>query len=1007
MVLTITGSALAASANPSVSAAFNKNAKTVTITVCGESETFTGITNNTTTNFIVNGWEVNVTAKNDAAVVNSVKALAPAEVTPPSDENGGNTGSGLRVVEIEQSWSKTTFHCNTFNGKARVWPQVGPYNKNSDGKIFLVLEEIPGTTLWSLIDVKDAMGNSLGVPECPGKHQFCGSHEWVSFSNNSGLPDGKNIQLQHLVKGGDPLKASFNLQKTVEGVEFSIWLVEYLSQFDVSEWMAKTNELLEGISFKLFKSDGGFLADGELDSDGTIYFEWDDMVITKLPAGDYYITEALTGLAAVVFDDIGVFEFTIGANGKPVINTGFNYADVWQSFAPDGSLSVLYEVGDAYKVRTDYDPGYQYYPVNPWFADFYVVSSSGVRSPSFCSYWYSGMAAPNLVDKTGIRFAGDNAVNKANILAAFNYINNTWGSIDQWPIGKAPVPENATKMIAQVVLWLLLEDGVESATVISPGYEFINDCIAEVLANFNADDGKIVDVVFLAQEDFVLDNNGEYITRYQPQLVPVFGEFTLDNTPRDDDPLKGAVSFNKVKYGGRLPIDKINEFGFKLFKIEGGAETYVDTHYTDPMGKVYVDELDPGSYVFREVLSYDSTDHAGGSWRNVWNAIYPGGDNGLYFEITNAGATVWPDAYALDALGAPTVNNVFYCKHTLMWVPYDGWDHWLQEQLELGYIFFVDENDPEKGYFKFGDCNSNFIIYDELSAPADCLSSGWYWIACDNDAAHEFGGWQFGILVARPEGALGHNLAPWPGGFLSGYYGYFVNYCLNNNECHGHNNLGYSYDEDLWLEVFEANYGFPFNVLQFVATGDTINGDAIGVDETFALYVSLLDGEPVGNPYFPWVYSSKDIGITVVQQQVSPAMGALPLTAMAFAELPSVGLASAELPPAVDEGALDDETGAENEPADQDIVSEDGDSDVSDDDDADVDLSDAGDGDADVADDGDADVADDGDADVDAADGADDADASDNGDTDKADVIKPDDTSVDDGDTGDDAGDDD
>ena len=78
MVFSLTVPALAVSADPVITAVYNKGAKSVTINVGNVTETFTGITNNTTMPFIVNGWAVNVTAKNDVATINSIKNLSSA-----------------------------------------------------------------------------------------------------------------------------------------------------------------------------------------------------------------------------------------------------------------------------------------------------------------------------------------------------------------------------------------------------------------------------------------------------------------------------------------------------------------------------------------------------------------------------------------------------------------------------------------------------------------------------------------------------------------------------------------------------------------------------------------------------------------------------------------------------------------------------------------------------------------------------------------------------------------
>ena len=58
-----------------ITAGYNKNKETVTITVNGVTETFSKVLNNTTKTYTVNNWEINITAKNDVATINSKKAI--------------------------------------------------------------------------------------------------------------------------------------------------------------------------------------------------------------------------------------------------------------------------------------------------------------------------------------------------------------------------------------------------------------------------------------------------------------------------------------------------------------------------------------------------------------------------------------------------------------------------------------------------------------------------------------------------------------------------------------------------------------------------------------------------------------------------------------------------------------------------------------------------------------------------------------------------------------------
>jgi len=84
------------------------------------------------------------------------------------------------------------FHCNTFNGNGRTYIE----GKDKD---FGKFDKKTGAGLLGLIlDTSDPTAKTwFPVFEEEMVCTTCGSSEWVSFSNKSGVPDGKNIQLQH------------------------------------------------------------------------------------------------------------------------------------------------------------------------------------------------------------------------------------------------------------------------------------------------------------------------------------------------------------------------------------------------------------------------------------------------------------------------------------------------------------------------------------------------------------------------------------------------------------------------------------------------------------------------------------------------------------------------------------------------------------------------------------------------------------------------------------------
>ena len=100
-------------------------------------------------------------------------------------------------------FNNAQFHCNTFNGNGRVWPEV-PYDFKKFQGEFTFTKAVG--TRWNLTKVN---GDEALLPVCPK----CGSTEWITFSNNSGEPDGKNIQMQHPAVMPGTFIVSFNKVK--------------------------------------------------------------------------------------------------------------------------------------------------------------------------------------------------------------------------------------------------------------------------------------------------------------------------------------------------------------------------------------------------------------------------------------------------------------------------------------------------------------------------------------------------------------------------------------------------------------------------------------------------------------------------------------------------------------------------------------------------------------------------------------------------------------------------
>jgi hypothetical protein len=422
-----------------------------------------------------------------------------------------------------------------------------------------------------------------------------------------------------------------SIRKTVDGIAFDIWITEY---------SGNVAELISGMNFKLYKVNadgtinfGVVVATGVLNADnGMIVFD-----VVSLAAGKYVVVESLSGRAAVVFEPVDNLYIWIGANGKMIDVTDFDSdatywsTDVFYSSKGTADLAVTYVVGSS-TVR------------NPWFNDFqtrqYDVATGnyGVAYSSFCGYYDSGKLGgdtyngPTLiyVDMTSDFVALKPGV-KEDLIAAYNYIYDTWGSLDQWPSATGTsTPSESTKFIAQVVTWLLLNDGIVEA---NSDFAYINDCVAEVLANYQGYSGSqtIKGIVFLADEGY--PNNLQYC---QPQIVPIYGEPVFNNKAVNTQGISIAktvdgITFNVwiTQYDGDV-AELISGMDFKLYTVNtDGTINYANVVANgvltvNGMINFNLQGLLAGRYVIVETLTGKAAD--------VFTAVAP-----LYITISETG----------------------------------------------------------------------------------------------------------------------------------------------------------------------------------------------------------------------------------------------------------------------------------------------------------------------------------------------------------------------------------
>ncbi|MCL2127855.1 MAG: prealbumin-like fold domain-containing protein [Treponema sp.] len=301
-----------------------------------------------------------------------------------------------------------------------------------------------------------------------------------------------------------------------------------------------------------------------------------------------------------------------------------------------------------------------YYPVNPYFEDFYVAGSDGSLYSSFCADWNSGFLGPEIEDISKIRFE-NNEQARANIVSAFGYIYDTWGSLDQWAIGNnTEDPADATKNIAQLVLWPLLDDGVLWTKVISPGYEWINAYAEEVLAAVEAGYKSAnyqIDLYYLGKGDYTVNHAG-FLT-YQSQLVPIVSLIP-----------QGFFKMNKTANGVNIAAYYADKGGipsgitFVLYK--DGKEFARQALAAD--GVIDFTGLPSGSYVLKEILSSP----ASGIFEQapdmpfeinfeegIWGGVSGFDFDALYTIVNGYGK----GGFRISTLGYPGLNNngdIFY-----------------------------------------------------------------------------------------------------------------------------------------------------------------------------------------------------------------------------------------------------------------------------------------------------------------------------------------------------------
>jgi len=284
------------------------------------------------------------------------------------------------------------------------------------------------------------------------------------------------------------------------------------------------------------------------------------------------------------YDEISEFEFTY-KDGKLTdqhANTdwysGIDYRDIYkynyfyisyeQWVSEHGGVNLYTKfsdghIWDAFKTGTGTNAEGQYNEIQNIYAR---TSASGDYKSylSFCAHvgsWsYSG--------EYDINYRLD-AVARAEILSAFNYIYDTFGSLDGWAEGanysKGIVdPADATRVLAQMAVWYFVPPDANKFNIVEiypkdaryAEVKLAFDDVKKAVAERYKGKGKIIDIVYLSSAA-----NPSDVGNGQPQIIPII------------------VDIQSVDY--KFPEEAEALFANKYLLIEeGGGEEVVITTET-------------------------------------------------------------------------------------------------------------------------------------------------------------------------------------------------------------------------------------------------------------------------------------------------------------------------------------------------------------------------------------------------------------------------------------------
>jgi hypothetical protein len=265
-------------------------------------------------------------------------------------------------------------------------------------------------------------------------------------------------------------------------------------------------------------------------------------LVLALVAGCFAVMPLSTNAAVAVVSDFDadsdywISDTWVSHGGYVTVNTMFTDGTFWGDQKDirnaDGVIvtrpdNVIYD----FEVRTSLDDDY-------------------VSYASFCAHY--GSTSFGGLDTSYMVGTMDSEL-KTDILAAFNYIYDTYGSLDGWQEAvrfedcSRPITlEGSTRVLSQIVVWMLIDNEIADmyATVGCGGWDYgnyassgINEAVADVLTAVEdgyTGAGVVKDLVFLVGPNYPNDE----IT-VQPQIVPLIAD---PDPPVPDRSLKKTVN---------------------------------------------------------------------------------------------------------------------------------------------------------------------------------------------------------------------------------------------------------------------------------------------------------------------------------------------------------------------------------------------------------------------------------------------------------------------------------